>query len=106
MGFNLFPANIRVSGWCLTGGARRLGRAFAEALAAVVRRELEGGGAIVVDYIAVVEPERLTPVVEANSGTIVAIASMLKLGGRSLLFLPSRNAVFARLNLLLPELFS
>lgn len=51
------------------------GERLAEALAAVVRRELEGGGAIVVDYIAVVEPERLTPVVQANSGTIVAIAA-------------------------------
>jgi 2-polyprenyl-6-hydroxyphenyl methylase/3-demethylubiquinone-9 3-methyltransferase len=32
-----------------------------------------------------------------------AIASMVKPGGRVALFVPSRNAVFARLNLLLPE---
>jgi len=32
-----------------------------------------------------------------------SIASVLKPGGRALLFVPSRNAVYARLNLLLPE---
>jgi 2-polyprenyl-6-hydroxyphenyl methylase/3-demethylubiquinone-9 3-methyltransferase len=32
-----------------------------------------------------------------------AIRSCLKLGGRALIFVPSRNAVFARLNILLPE---
>lgn len=32
-----------------------------------------------------------------------AVASILKPGGRALIFVPSRNAVFARLNLLLPE---
>ena len=32
-----------------------------------------------------------------------AIASILKPGGRALLFVPSRNAVFARLNILLPQ---
>ena len=32
-----------------------------------------------------------------------AIASILKPGGRALIFVPSRNAVYARLNLLLPE---
>ncbi len=36
-------------------------------------------------------------------GAIRAIASILKPGGRVLLFVPSRNAVFARVNLLLPE---
>ncbi|MGE5927186.1 MAG: pantoate--beta-alanine ligase [Gemmatimonadota bacterium] len=51
------------------------GERGADALAAVVRRELEAGGTIAVDYIAVVEPERLTPVVEALPGTIVAIAA-------------------------------
>jgi SAM-dependent methyltransferase len=34
-----------------------------------------------------------------------AIASLLKPGGRALLFVPCRNAVYARLNLLLPERF-
>jgi 2-polyprenyl-6-hydroxyphenyl methylase/3-demethylubiquinone-9 3-methyltransferase len=32
-----------------------------------------------------------------------AIASILKPGGRALLFVPSRNAVYARINLLLPQ---
>lgn len=32
-----------------------------------------------------------------------ALASMVKPGGRVLIFVPSRNAVFARINLLLPE---
>jgi 2-polyprenyl-6-hydroxyphenyl methylase/3-demethylubiquinone-9 3-methyltransferase len=32
-----------------------------------------------------------------------AMASMLRPGGKALLFVPSRNALFARLNLLLPE---
>ena len=34
---------------------------------------------------------------------IAGLASMLKPGGRGLIFAPSRNAMFARLNLLLPE---
>lgn len=33
----------------------------------------------------------------------VAIKSCLKRGGRALIFVPSRNAVFARLNIMLPE---
>lgn len=36
-------------------------------------------------------------------GSMSAIASMLKPGGRALIFAPCRNALFARLNLLLPE---
>ncbi len=32
-----------------------------------------------------------------------AMASLLKPGGRALIFVPSRNAVFARINLLLPQ---
>lgn len=40
------------------------------------------------------------PNVEA---ALAAIASILKPGGRAVIFVPSRNAVFARLNLLLPE---
>lgn len=32
-----------------------------------------------------------------------AIASLLKVGGLALIFVPSRNAVFARINLLLPQ---
>lgn len=34
---------------------------------------------------------------------IASIASLLKPGGRAVLFVPSRNAVFARINLLLPQ---
>jgi SAM-dependent methyltransferase len=34
---------------------------------------------------------------------IAAISSLLKPGGRALVFLPSRNAIFARLNLILPQ---
>ncbi|WP_447754592.1 class I SAM-dependent methyltransferase [Sphingopyxis fribergensis] len=36
-------------------------------------------------------------------GAMRAIATILKPGGRAFLFAPSRNALFARLNLLLPE---
>ena len=34
---------------------------------------------------------------------LAAIASILKPGGRALIFVPSRNAVYARLNLILPQ---
>jgi SAM-dependent methyltransferase len=37
------------------------------------------------------------------AGAIRAIASCLRPGGRACLFMPSRNAVFARLNLILPQ---
>ena len=46
-----------------------------EAIAGVVRRSLEAQRHIAVDYIAVVEPERLRPVSEVRAGTIVAIAA-------------------------------
>jgi 2-polyprenyl-6-hydroxyphenyl methylase/3-demethylubiquinone-9 3-methyltransferase len=38
-----------------------------------------------------------------TEGAVAAIATLLKPGGRALLFVPSRNAVFARLNLLVPQ---
>lgn len=38
-------------------------------------------------------------------GAFASIDSILKPGGRALIFVPSRNAVFARLNLVLPEKF-
>src|ERR1700740_2010522 len=38
-----------------------------------------------------------------NRLSIAALASILKLGGIALIFAPSRNAAYARLNLLLPE---
>jgi 2-polyprenyl-6-hydroxyphenyl methylase/3-demethylubiquinone-9 3-methyltransferase len=41
--------------------------------------------------------------VRDTGGAFRAISSILKPGGRAILFVPSRNAVFARLNLLLPE---
>jgi SAM-dependent methyltransferase len=41
--------------------------------------------------------------VKDNEGGIRAIASLLKPGGKALIFVPSRNAIFARLNILLPE---
>jgi SAM-dependent methyltransferase len=41
--------------------------------------------------------------VRDSPAALRAIASILRPGGRALLFLPSRNAVFARINLLLPE---
>jgi SAM-dependent methyltransferase len=41
--------------------------------------------------------------VRDSQAAITAIASILKPGGTALIFLPSRNAVFARINLLLPQ---
>jgi SAM-dependent methyltransferase len=41
--------------------------------------------------------------VRDTEGAFRAISSILKPGGRALVFVPSRNAVYARLNLLLPE---
>ncbi|HYW43264.1 MAG TPA: methyltransferase domain-containing protein [Bryobacteraceae bacterium] len=38
-----------------------------------------------------------------TNGALAAIASILKPGGRALIFVPSRNAVYARLNLVLPQ---
>jgi len=41
--------------------------------------------------------------VKDTEGAMKSIASLLKPGGKVLIFVPSRNAVFARLNILLPE---
>lgn len=41
--------------------------------------------------------------VKDTEGAMRSIASLLKPGGKALIFVPSRNAVFARLNVLLPE---
>ena len=41
--------------------------------------------------------------VRDSQAAITAIASILKPGGTALIFLPSRNAVFARIDLLLPQ---
>lgn len=42
--------------------------------------------------------------VQDTEGAMRSIASLLKPGGKALIFVPSRNAVFARLNILLPEI--
>jgi SAM-dependent methyltransferase len=41
--------------------------------------------------------------VKDSQAAIAAIASILKQGGAALIFVPSRNAVFARINLLMPQ---
>ncbi len=41
--------------------------------------------------------------VQDNNAAFIAIYSMLKPGGVALIFLPSRNAIYARLNLIMPE---
>lgn len=41
--------------------------------------------------------------VRDTEGAMRSIASLLKPGGKALIFVPSRNAVFARLNIFLPE---
>jgi 2-polyprenyl-6-hydroxyphenyl methylase/3-demethylubiquinone-9 3-methyltransferase len=41
--------------------------------------------------------------VENVEQALAAMASILRVGGRAIIFVPSRNAVFARLNLMLPE---
>lgn len=41
--------------------------------------------------------------VKDTENAFKGIASLLKSGGRALIFVPSRNAVFARMNLLLPQ---
>jgi len=53
----------------------RAGERRREAIEDVVRRSLEAHRHIAVDYIAVVEPDRLRPVSEVRAGTIVAIAA-------------------------------
>ena len=53
----------------------RAGERRREAIEDVVRRSLEAHRHIAVDYIAVVEPDRLMPVSEVRSGTVVAIAA-------------------------------
>jgi 2-polyprenyl-3-methyl-5-hydroxy-6-metoxy-1,4-benzoquinol methylase len=41
--------------------------------------------------------------VRDTENAIKSISSLLKQGGKALIFVPSRNAVFARLNIILPE---
>jgi SAM-dependent methyltransferase len=41
--------------------------------------------------------------VENIGGAFRAVSSMLKPGGKALIFVPSRNSIFARINLILPQ---
>ncbi len=43
--------------------------------------------------------------VHDNTNTFKVLYSILKPGGKAIIFMPCRNAIFARLNLLLPEKF-
>ncbi len=59
------------------------GEAVPSALNAVMRQVLAGEPAVAVEYIAVVDPDRLAPVDKADSGTIIAIAA--RVGGTRLI---------------------
>lgn len=51
------------------------GETDASRLAAAARRVLESAPGVVVDYIAVADPDRLAPVSEADAGTVIALAA-------------------------------
>lgn len=51
------------------------GERDAAALAAIVQRILDGTAGVAVDYVAVVEPDALTPVDQARPGSIIAVAA-------------------------------
>ncbi|MBV9279089.1 MAG: methyltransferase domain-containing protein, partial [Chloroflexi bacterium] len=80
---------------------RELERAPAGAYDEVIARDIAGfvgrGDADLVICLAVLEHVRD---VEAALG---AVSSILRPGGRAIAFVPSRNALYARLNRLLPE---
>jgi pantoate--beta-alanine ligase len=61
----------------------RSGDTRASALEARMRQELETEAAVVAEYIAVVDAERLMPVETANSKTVIAIAA--RVGGTRLI---------------------
>lgn len=71
----------RVRALALVRGLRAAEAAFeagevgAERLRHIVRQALDAEAELIADYIAVVEPERLSPVVTADSGTIIAVAA-------------------------------
>lgn len=71
--------------------------AYDEAICADIAKYLGRGDGDIVFCQAVLEH------VQDTEGAMKSIASILKPGGRALIFVPSRNAVFARLNLLLPQ---
>jgi SAM-dependent methyltransferase len=100
----LEPAEKRRLGARVTGldiDAGELARAPEGAYDTVVRADLAtwrgSGDADLVLCRALLEHVR------DIEGAFAAMASTLRPGGRALVFVPSRNAVFARLNLLLPE---
>jgi pantoate--beta-alanine ligase len=55
-------------------GAWRKGTRDAASLEAVVRGEIAAAQGLTVDYVAIVEPARMQPVVRADVGTIIAVA--------------------------------
>jgi SAM-dependent methyltransferase len=60
--------------------------------------QFQGGG-----DADVVVCQALLEHVDNVEAALTSIASILKPGGRAVIFVPSRNAVFARINLLMPE---
>ena len=71
--------------------------AYDEILCSAVEDFQEALEADLVICIAVLEHVR------SSSKAVASISRMLKPGGRAIVFVPSRNALFARLNLILPE---
>jgi 2-polyprenyl-6-hydroxyphenyl methylase/3-demethylubiquinone-9 3-methyltransferase len=90
---------LRVTGIDIDAGelARAPEGAYDEAIAAdITAYRGRGDGDLIVC-------QALLEHVPDTRAAMQAIAGILKPGGTALLFLPSRNAVFARINLLLPE---
>jgi len=71
--------------------------AYDEMICADITRFKGGGDADLIICQAVLEH------VKDVEGAFAAMASILKPGGKALLFVPSRNAIYARLNLVIPE---
>lgn len=71
--------------------------AYDETMCADITRVFGYGDGDVVICQAVLEHVRDT------EKALASIASLLKPGGKALIFVPSRSAIFARLNILLPE---
>jgi pantoate--beta-alanine ligase len=71
----------RAAALSISGGLRRASAAWrdgersAEVLARLVREELEVFRLVTPEYIAIVDPEQLSPVVAAPAGTIIAVAA-------------------------------
>jgi SAM-dependent methyltransferase len=71
--------------------------AYDEMICADITRFKGGGDADLIICQAMLEH------VKDVEGAFAAMASILKPGGKALLFVPSRNAIYARLNLVIPE---